>query len=269
MNWIFLNKNNSDEYIEMFARGCSAVPTELETWRYQDSDAPLVIRGIMKHKIIKQCWADSRPFWYMDSGYVGNRPSVLNPHGWKQWHRVVPNNLQHGAVTPRPADRWQRHDIAMPQRRHGSKILLAAPDEKPCVFYDITLADWIAQTVATIQQYTDREIVIRERNPNRQARVASDLQSALTDVHAVVTFNSIAATESVLAGVPAFALAPSNAAIPVANTDLSKINNPWYPDQDQIHDWACHLAYGQFHNSELRDGTAHRILQQTEEMLNA
>jgi hypothetical protein len=263
MNWIFLNKKNSDEYMEMFARGCRTVPTELETWRYQDSDAPLVIRGIMKHKIIKQCWEHKRPFWYMDSGYVGNRPSVQNPQGNKVWHRVVPNNLQHGAVIPRPADRWQRHGIPMPQRQHGSKILLAAPDEKPCAFYNINLAEWIAETIATIKQHTDREIVVRERNPNRQARVASDLQSALTDVHAVVTFNSIAATESVLAGVPAFALAPSNAAIPVSNTDLSKIDNPWYPDQDQIHDWACHLAYGQFHNSELQNGTAHRILQET------
>ena len=263
MNWIFLNKKNSDEYIEMFARGSGAVPTELETWRYEDSDAPLVIRGIMKHKIIKQCWEHKRPFWYMDSGYVGNRPNLQNPHGWKQWHRLVANNLQHGEVVPRPADRWQRHGIAMPVRRYGSKILLAVPDEKPCVFYNINLSEWIDQTVATIKQHTDREIVIRERNPNRQARVASDLQSALTDVHAVVTYNSIAATESVLAGVPAFALAPSNAAIPVANTDLSKINNPWYPEQDQIYAWACHLAYGQFHNSELLDGTAQKILQET------
>lgn len=264
MNWIFLNKKNSDEYIEMFARGSGAVPTDLKTWRYQDSDAPLVIRGIMKHKIIKQCWADFRPFWYMDSGYVGNRPNPQNPNGWKQWHRIVLNNLQHGAVIARPADRWQRHGITMPRRQYGSKILLAAPDEKPCVFYGITLSEWITQTIDKIRQHTDREIVVRERNPNRQARVASDLQSALTDVHAVVTFNSIAATESVLAGVPAFALAPSNAAIPVSNTDLSKINNPWYPDQDQIHDWACHLAYGQFHNSELQNGTAHRILQETQ-----
>jgi hypothetical protein len=151
----------------------------------------------------------------------------------------------------------------MPVRQYGSKILLAVPDEKPCVFYNINRTEWIDQTIATIKQHTDREIVMRERNPNRQARVASDLQSALTDVHAVVTFNSIAATESILAGVPAFVLAPSNAAIPVSNTDLSNINNPWYPEQDQIYAWACHLAYGQFHNSELLDGTALRILQET------
>lgn len=260
---IFLSKNGDDEYIDMYARGLGQEPTPLETWRYEDSREPLMLRGIMKHKIIKQCWADRRPFWYMDSGYVGNRPNPQNPHGWKQWHRLVLNNLQHGDVVPRPADRWQRHGIAMPQRRYGSKILLAAPDAKPCVFYGIKFEEWIDQTVATIRQHTDREIVIRERNPDRQARVASDLQSALTDVHAVVTFNSIAATESVLAGVPAFALAPSNAAIPVANTDLSKIDNPWYPEREQIYDWACHLAYGQFHNSELLDGTALRILQET------
>ena len=54
MNWIFLNKKNSDEYIEMFARGCKTVPTCLETWRYEDSADPLVIRGIMKKKIIKK-----------------------------------------------------------------------------------------------------------------------------------------------------------------------------------------------------------------------
>ena len=92
----------------MFARGSGAVPTELETWRYEDSDAPLVIRGIMKHKIIKQCWADKRPFWYMDSGYLGNCKYVKNPRGDKIWHRIVPNNLQHNTIIKRPPDRYHK-----------------------------------------------------------------------------------------------------------------------------------------------------------------
>jgi hypothetical protein len=88
-------------------------------------------------------------------------------------------------------------------------------------------------------------------------------------VHALVTFNSVAATESVLAGVPVFVTAPCNAARPVANLDLSSIDSPWFPDPDQVHAWACHLAYGQFHTTELADGTAARILNETEEILNA
>lgn len=263
MNWIFLDKNNCDEYMQLLAQGAGVLPTCLETWRYEDSDCPLVIRGIMKHKIIKQCWQDHRPFYYMDSGYFGNRASHKNPSGWKRWHRIVFNNLQHDAVIPRPADRLALHDIAIPKRQHGSKILLAAPDEKPCIFYGIDLDQWIDQTIKTIKQYTDRPVVLRHRNPSRQNRIVNNLESALEDVHAVVTFNSIAATESILAGVPAFALAPCNAARPVANTDLSRIDDPWWPDSDQIHAWACHLAYGQFHNDELQDGTAIRILQET------
>jgi hypothetical protein len=263
MNLIFLNKKNSDEYIEMFARGCDIEPTPLETWCYEDSNDPLVIRGIMKHKIIKRCWQDKRLFLYMDSGYVGNRPSHQNPNGWKQWHRIVPNDLQHNEIIARPADRWERHKITMPYRKKGSKILLAAPDAKPCIFYGIDLETWIKETIETISKYTDRPVIVRQRNPNRQVRLANDFQSALDDIHAVVTFNSIAATESILSGVPAFALAPSNAAKPMCNQDLSQIENPWYPDQDQIYAWACHLAYGQFHNIELQNGTAMSIIKET------
>ena len=265
MTWIFLNKKNSDEYIEMFAQGSGIKPTELETWRYEDSNVPLVIRGIMKHKIIKQCWADKRPFWYMDSGYVGNWVSDSNPHGWKYYHRIVPNNLQHNKIISRPADRWEKLRIKIqPWRQTGSKILIAAPDEKPCIFYGIDLAQWLEQTIATIKQHTDRPIEIRQRNPDRRARVENNIESALDNVHAVVTFNSIAATESILAGVPAFVLAPCNAALPVSDTDLTQIDTPTYADQDQVHAWAHHLAYGQFHNTELANGVAAAILKETQ-----
>lgn len=264
MTWTFLSKNNQDEYMEMLAHGSGSTPTPLETWQYESSQNTIVVRGIMKHKIIKQCWQDQRPFFYMDSGYVGNRASNLNPNGWKYYHRVVFNNLQHNQIVSRPADRWERLGIKIQSwRRTGSKILIAAPDEKPCVFYGINLEQWITQTVATIKQHTDRPVEIRQRNPDRRARVKNNLESVLDGVHAVVTFNSIAATESILAGVPAFVLAPCNAAMPVANTDLTQIDAPTYADQTLVHAWAHHLAYGQFHNDELKNGVATRILKET------
>lgn len=257
---IFLNKNGNDEYVEMFAHGCGAEPTTLETWNYNSSKDTLLIRGIMKHKIIKQCWADQRKFFYMDSGYFGNRASTQNPHGWKLWHRVVPDNLQHGNIVQRPADRWERHNIKLKSWRSGRKILIAAPDEKPCKFYGIELDTWLADTVTTIKKHTDRPVEIRQRTKNRQVRVANAFEDALADVHAVVTFNSIAATEAVIQGVPAFVLAPCNAALPVSNTDLSQIDTPWLAPRDLVEAWAHHLAYGQFHNNELKSGLAKEIL---------
>jgi hypothetical protein len=223
----------------------------------------------MKHKIIKQCWADHRPFRYMDSGYLGNRPGFKNRRGWKHWHRIVPNNLQHDQVIPRPSDRWDRLGLTVADRQYGRSILIVAPDEKPCRFYDIDLDTWLSETVAAIQQHTDRPIMIRERSRSRTDRKINCVENALHDVHAVVTFNSIAGTEAILAGVPVFALAPSNAARPVSNTDLTCIETPWFPDRDQVLAWAYHLAYGQFHIDEFRNGSAEQILKQTEEILSA
>jgi hypothetical protein len=82
------------------------------------------------------------------------------------------------------------------------------------------------------------------------------------DVFALVTYNSIAATESVLHGIPVFVTAPCNAAMPVSSTDINQIDSPYYPDKDKVYAWACHLAYGQFHTQELKDGTALRILKE-------
>jgi hypothetical protein len=257
---IFLSKDGQDQYINMFARGCGFQATS--DFDYATSRDPIVLRGILKHKIMKQCWADCRDFYYMDSGYFGNYPNSSNPHGSKVWHRVVKNDLQHGPIVPRPDDRWKRFNINLSARRTGSKIIVAAPDEKPCKFYGIDQQQWINETIDTIKKYTDRPVIVRQRSPNRIDRIQSDPLSKvlLDDVHALVTFNSVAAVESVLLGVPAFTLAPSHAAAPVANQDLSQIDNPYWPDQDKLHAWACHLAYGQFHISELQNGTAYRIL---------
>lgn len=268
MKWIYLAKNGKDEYIDMLALGSKAAITPLETWRYEDSQDPLYLRGIMKHKIIKRCWEDGRRFRYVDTGYFGNRPSPANPYGWKHWHRIVPDNLQHGEIVQRPNDRWRSHNIDLKKYQgSGKHILIAAPDEKPCTFYGITLESWLKDTIDTIKQHTDRPVVIRERPAARTDRKSQRAEDWLQDVHALVTFNSTAATEAVMAGVPTFVTAPCNAAMPVANTDLSKIDNPWFPDAEHVYAWACHLAYGQFHLRELVSGEAARILNETEESL--
>ena len=248
---IFLSKDGEDEYINMLAQGQGAVP--VSEFDYDTTQDAIVLRGILKHKIMKRCWQDQRDFYYVDTGYFGNGR-------WKHWHRIVKNNLQLTEIQPRPGDRWERHRIKFQPWRQGRKIVIAAPDEKPCKFYNINLDEWIKQTVATIQQHTDRPVVVRQRAARRIDRISTDtLAQALTDAHALVTFNSNAATESVLLGVPVFTLAP-NAAGPVAAQDLSQIQTPYYPDQDKLYAWASSLAYGQVHIDEMKNGSAFEII---------
>lgn len=262
-DWIFLSDNGKDEYINMFAHGCGIVPTDSRQFDYSSSQTPIVLRGILKYKLMNQCRRDGRTFYYIDSGYVGNNPGPMNPQGFKLWHRIVPNDLQHSQLHERPGDRWERLKISLPKKQqHGSKIVVAAPDEKPCRSYGIDLEAWLLDTVATIKKYSDRPIEIRQRNKNRKTRtVTNTLESALQGSHALVTFNSNAATEAILLGYPAFVLAPVHAADPVANRDLEQIESPYYPTQDKLYAWACHLAYCQFHINELKNGQAKQILE--------
>ncbi len=262
-DWIFLSKGDEDEYINMFAKGCGTHTLDTDLFVYEESKNPIVLRGILKKKIIHKCWEDNRTFYYMDTGYFGNERTISNPNGWKYWHRIVKNDLQHGEIIPRPGDRFKVFNKQFsPWKKKGRKILIAKPDEKPCKFYGVDLDQWVENTVNEIKKHTDRPIVVRERAPKRIDRIITDtLQQALDDdVFALVTFNSVAAVESIFHGIPAFTLAPSNAASPVSSQDLTKIENPYYPDMDKLYAWGCHLAYGQFHISELKNGKAREMI---------
>jgi hypothetical protein len=134
------------------------------------------------------------------------------------------------------------------------------PSEKPCKFYGIDRNTWVTETVAEIKKHTDRPIVIRDKAV-RQQRINKTIFEDLDNCHGLVTYQSIAAVESVLYGVPAFTMAPT-AADPVCDKDLSLIEKPSQQDEHKIYKWACHLAYGQFHIDEMKNGTAYRILMQ-------
>lgn len=264
-NWVFLSKGENDDYINLFARGCGAKVIDPVKFTFDGSDDPVVLRGILKKKIIKKCWETGRTFYYVDTGYFGNERTSTNPNGWKYWHRIVKNDLQHDQIIQRADDRFKHFNKQFqPWKKTGSKILIAKPDEKPCKFYGIDLEQWVTDTVETIKKYTDRPVVVRDRAKNRIDRISTDtLEEALADdVYALVTFNSVAAVESVFLGIPVFTLAPVNAAAPVGRQDLSQIDNPFYPDRDLLYAWGCHLAYGQFHISEMKNGKAKIMLEQ-------
>ena len=262
---IFLSKNGNDEYINMFARGCGTTSISTEDFDYATSTDSIVLRGILKHKIMYQCWEDGRDFYYVDTGYFGNERNSTNPEGWKYWHRIVKNNLQHEEIVARPGDRFtQFNKTFQPWKKTGRAILIAAPDEKPCKFYGIDKNQWVLDTVAEIKKHTDRPVRVRERAPNRIDRTVTDtLRQAMdNDVFALVTYNSVAAIEAIFHGIPAFTMAPANAASPVALQDLSQIDSPYYADSDKLYAWGCHLAYGQFHVNEMKTGKVFDIINQ-------
>lgn len=241
-----------DPIIQSFVLGCGG---QITTWeRTQTSKTPIVLRGITKRKQMTICREVGRDFYFVDTGYFGNARKKL-------FHRITKNDMQYlGPIKDRPSDRLEMTNWRFRKFSSGKNILLCPPSAKAMVTFGLDLEQWIAETTEAIKKYTDRPIVIREKQ-SRSVRMSTDtMEMALSrDVHCLVTFNSIAAVESIIYGKPAFTLGP-NAAQYMCYKDLSLIDTPYIPTQDEVHKFMSHLAYCQFTETEMRDGTAWRIL---------
>lgn len=220
----------------------------------EETKNPIALRSIAKRKMMRRCEEQGRDYYYIDTGYFGNGKR-------KDYHRVTKNAMQWlGPTEDRSSDRLDRCGVKVYKHTPGSKILICPPSEKAMKYWDMDLEQWMESTIATIKQHTDREIVIRLKQ-SRSVRASVDtIQDALNrDIHCMVTFNSIAAVESLIYGKPVFTMGP-NAAQPLANTDLAYIETPFIPDQDQVHRLLCCLAYHQFTVEEMRSGYAWAVL---------
>jgi hypothetical protein len=230
---------------------------------------PMVVRGVTSKSEIVECQKISRDFYYIDTGYLGNFPSVGNTSGKKIWHRVVKNDLQHSVAQDVPPDRWlnllkQDPRLQWPGwKNYNKKILLVLPNPKACRYYDIDCDAWVSETTEKIKTYCDLPIEVRVKGARSERNHGYSIYSAFdSGVYATVSFNSIASLESVLYGIPAFVSVPC-AASPLASTDLSMLKNLYRPLQETMTKQCQTLAYGQFTQEEIANGTAWKILNET------
>jgi hypothetical protein len=228
------------------------------------SDQPVIFRSMAQRKTVEACEKQKRPYLYIDTGYIGNMQKR------KDWHRVVPSGMQHSTINWRcPSDRFERIAKTKPYlrfpgwKRNRSNILVVTPSEKPCKFYGINRDEWVEQTLSEIKKYTDRPIIVRDKTIRRERVGNGSIYHQLDEdnIFAVVTYNSIAATEAIGYGVPCFTLAP-NAADYFCEKDLSKIENPKYLDPDLVNKWQNWLAYCQYLPSEMADGTTAKLIKE-------
>ncbi len=191
-----------------------------------------------------------KPWIYWDRGYARRIFATWLPRGdnggYYRWH-VKAYQMQ--TIRDVPDDRWKALNIdVVPWRKGGDKIVVAS-----------TLSDywslhgcpnWVEETAAYLRTITKRPVVVRDKQSD------VPLYEELQDAHMCVAHGSIAAIESVIMGCPV-CVHPSCAAALVGITDLSQIENPVYPDRQP---WLNSLAYGQYNEAELVDGTLWRLI---------
>lgn len=246
-----------DAILDNFITGSSGIFANSKNLTECDKSTPIAVRSIAKRKLMHRALKEGRDFYYIDTGYFGNQKTKL-------YHRIVKNALQFNLPIWKecPDDRFLRTGTEIRRKTSGKNILLCPPSQKALKYWNVDLQEWLDSTIEEIEKYTDRPIVVREKQV-RHVRTNDDtMEMALSrDVHCMVTYNSIAAVEALILGKPVFVMGP-NAAEPLGNTDLSKINEPIMPAVEMVRKLCCNLAYGQFTPAEMIDGTAWRILQE-------
>lgn len=215
--------------------------------------APIVGCSPYLRPLIAGWRVSGRPWIYWDRGYCRRIFATDLPTGdnggYYRWHL---GSFQLQAIAERPDDRWRalRTPFA-PWRAVGRHIVVAEPSPTYERFHGIE--GWTARTVAELKTLTDRPIVVRDKEMQRFGR---KLHQDLAGAHALVTHGSNAAVEAAIMGCPVF-VHPDSAAALVGLTDLADIETPVTPDREP---WLRALAYSQFNETELVDGTLWRLL---------
>lgn len=193
--------------------------------------------------------AEGRPWVYADNGY-------FRRGHWDGYFRVTRDAFQHDGVA-RPGDdgnhgtRWRRLGLAIaPWRSGGRHVLVCPPGEAWARGHGFNAAAWLESTLSRLRHHTDREIVVRFK-PQGKRHGMPTLAEALRDCHALVTRESNAAVEALLAGVPVFCTHRC-AASAMGCDDLARIETPFTGGDRE--GWAEVLADNQWTIDEIRAG---------------
>ena len=197
-----------------------------------------------------------RNFIFWDRGYLRRVFATWHPTGAQLgvpggYYRWTLNAFQMQSIEDVPDDRWRAlkiEDQVKPWNKGGRHVLIAHTGHD---YWDVFAdRDWTSRTAAYLRTITDRPVIIRDK----ESRVP--LYADLKGAHCLVTHGSIAAVEAVVMGYPVF-VDPVCTARLVGKTDLSEIEQPAYPERLA---WLRSLAYCQFNEQELVDGTLFRLI---------
>jgi hypothetical protein len=147
-------------------------------------------------------------------------------------------------------DRWASMKTEMKpwQKNPKGHIVVACPTPTYERFHGIE--GWTETTLRRLARITDRQTVTRDKESKRP------LQADLEGAYCLIAHGSMAAVESVICGCPVVVDQTSAAAL-MGLTDVHMIDKIKYPDREM---WVRSLAYSQFNETELVDGTLWRLM---------
>lgn len=222
-----------------------------------------ILRG--SGDMMKRSIANGWDYYFCDHAYFNAGHDGHNP-----WYRITKNGHTNSALQERPSHRYEQYfkQDLLPWRNNGKHILVCPPTGAIEWLFDAQ--EWLNTTVKTLNQYTNREIIVRDKPMDPQVATQAGitqiigfnkikdqkpLEEDLQNAHCVVTFNSMVAVKSICMGIPVIC-GPECAAYPIANK-IADVDNLKHFDREP---WLHHLSFAQFTLEEMASGFAYETI---------
>jgi hypothetical protein len=255
------------------ACGDEVVMRPLSEYRLPTSGGSIIV-GVVKREVLWEHQAFGIPCIYTDKGFHRTRAPWRGknlPGWWRMcWNATHPTAYLMDVA--RPADRWAKLGVALAPRRRGRKVVILGSSAK---FHETERlphpTQWTQSVAETISHLSPMDILYRPKPSWSDAEPVpgttfdhggkSLVATALADAWCSVTYGSIAAVDSIIAGVPCIVLGNA-VARPICSTALSAVLDPLWESDAKREQWAANLAYCNFSPDEIASGIAWKILKE-------
>jgi len=185
----------------------------------------------------------AKEFWYIDHGYFGKG----NPSRFDGYYRIVYNNIIHDCSGDFPRDRLEKFNINLKDwRKNGDKIIMVPPSIPMGKFLGVPHEEWTENTKKELEKYTDREIIICQKQKGKKSNLMELLQKAWV----LITDHSNCQVDALINGIPVITTSPMRRI-----GSLADVENPMMD-----RNFLKNLAYKQWTINEIKSGKAWREL---------
>ena len=248
-----LTRPMTDQVVEPFVRSAGGtLHKDGPDFQSVDTTKPVSMFGVLRGtgEVLKR----SKEFYYFDHAYYfKEQKHGINPIFKDRIYRLTKNALSLNYIDKLDESDYNRlkkfrEKITIKDwQLTGTYIVVLPPSQFMKNYYGLGDTTWEDEVKNILRRSTDREV--RFRLKTSKVPFMEEIKGAW----AVISFQTTAAVDAVLAGVPSFCDKIS-CALPVSKRDLFEIEKPLYAENRS--EWIDSLLANQYTLTELRNGFA-------------
>lgn len=259
------SKTSQNTVVEAFAKGAGAKILPIDDFLKNGlpkNSSCVIFAGLLfgNARVLNECLHQKINYYYIDHAYF--RSGYAPP----TWMRITYNGFVQNNIVSTDSSRWNalfNTALKSYNYRNRDHILILPPSDATARTF--SQQDWLKNTIREIRLYTDRPIIVRQKsgpvmNQNmtkvekrKNYNYNETLEEHLRKTYCVVAYNSNAAIQALMQGIPVIC-SEQCAAYPLSNKFENIENLIEYKRLPLLHS----LSWGQYNLQEIVNGTAYK-----------